>query len=320
MSAGYKRHGKHRKLRIRPAALVIAAVVLLGVFGVLIGLRSGERKREALEADRKSQMEQAAEEEAAALAAEEAAREAEEERLAAEEAEKARDAERERTKALLESQAKQANSEDAEIIKNVASLGIPDVGLYAAETAVVPEEIELGHLICIDPTSTGDSSVNLTIALKLQGVLESRGYRVVMTRTSTESEPGGLERAGIAQGSGCEIMVSIQTNAAEDPGLMGCTAYGAAPGAEGLSEDTVARSQSLCNLTAAHISASTGCANRGYEAAASLNGSNWTTLPWAIVSAGFVSSPAEAANLAQDDYQNRVAAGIANGIDAYFAG
>ena len=37
-----------------------------------------------------------------------------------------------------------------------------------------------------------------------------------------------------------------------------------------------------------------------------------------IIEMGFMSNPEEDQKMAQDDYQELIAAGIANGIDAYF--
>ena len=46
---------------------------------------------------------------------------------------------------------------------------------------------------------------------------------------------------------------------------------------------------------------------------------NWSEIPVTHVEMGFMSNPEEDQKMAQDEYQELIAGGIANGIDAYFA-
>ena len=49
-----------------------------------------------------------------------------------------------------------------------------------------------------------------------------------------------------------------------------------------------------------------------------MRGINWCKIPVSIVEMGFMSNPEEDQKMAQDDYQELIAGGIANGIDAYY--
>ena len=51
-----------------------------------------------------------------------------------------------------------------------------------------------------------------------------------------------------------------------------------------------------------------------------MTGINWATMPVSIVEMGFMSNSDEDLFLASDTGQNEIAQGLANGVDAYFAG
>ena len=50
-----------------------------------------------------------------------------------------------------------------------------------------------------------------------------------------------------------------------------------------------------------------------------MTGINWSKIPVAIIEMGFMSNPDEDRKLVSDDYQKKLAEGMANGVDVYFS-
>lgn len=70
-------------------------------------------------------------------------------------------------------------------------------------------------------TGSPEYELNLAVALKLQELLEQRGYRVVMTRTDNDVNLSNRARAELAAREGGDIFVRIHANGSEDPAALG---------------------------------------------------------------------------------------------------
>ena len=66
-------------------------------------------------------------------------------------------------------------------------------------------------------------------------------------------------------------------------------------------------------------SAATGFANLGVQYYDNMSGINWSTVPVTILEMGFMTNENDDRQMNDQAFQETMAEGIANGIDAYFS-
>ena len=81
-----------------------------------------------------------------------------------------------------------------------------------------------------------------------------------------------------------------------------------------------ADSQRLSALVLDSLTASTGCKKERVWETDTMSGINWSKIPVTIVEMGYMTNPEEDRKMADEDYRQLMASGIADGIDAYFGG
>ena len=153
-----------------------------------------------------------------------------------------------------------------------------------------------------------EADINLSISLKLKSILEGNGYRVIMKRTNN-SGMSNQDIVNMANASGANLFVSVHCNSSLNPAIQGIETYWSASNPSGGS------SQFATSIYNAVVQA-TGRPGRVLRSGEFIV-TKYTTMPAALVECGFLSNPEEAQMLNSDDYQNRAAQGIANGIHAY---
>lgn len=180
-----------------------------------------------------------------------------------------------------------------------------------------------------------EKDVTLSVGLEVAKLLESRGFKVCMTRRSDE-DVGLDERTSRANISEAALLVSIHANASKQPKAHGIETFFLTPSLfTRLSEapdwhDTVmkyyreflyANGKKLAHHLHRNVLGVMHVANqrsdRKVKAAASqiLVGSQ---IPAALIEIGFLSHPQEAQLLADTQYQRLVAGGICKGIVDYY--
>ncbi len=164
----------------------------------------------------------------------------------------------------------------------------------------------------------GEYQLNLDVSLKLQEVLEERGYRVVMTRTDNDTAISNAERALLAAEEGAEVYVRIHANGSDDHGVQGALSMCPSqdnPYVSELYSESMRLSESLLDA----YCAATGFEDRGVQYTDTMTGINWSRVPVTILEMGFMTNEHDDLAMADDEFQQTMAEGIADGIDAYFA-
>lgn len=158
--------------------------------------------------------------------------------------------------------------------------------------------------------------LTLMVAEKLRDELESRGYRVMMVRESNDVNISNSERAQMANDAGADAFIRIHANGSEDASVQGAmTICQTASNPYNASLYEQSRRLSDCVLDA--LVEETGCRKQYVWETDTMSGINWCMVPVTIVEMGYMTNPDEDMLMATEAYQNKIAVGIANGVDAY---
>ncbi len=166
-------------------------------------------------------------------------------------------------------------------------------------------------------TGVKEYDLNLTYAQLLKTELEARGYKVTMTRETSDIDLSNMKRAELANGAEASAVIRIQMNESENPRLAGAMAV-CMPEYSEYNGELYAESHAFCTWVLDGLISATGCGNRGIYETTGMTFVNWTDIPCCVVSVGFLSNEEEEQNLISSEYQRKVIDGLADGIDKYF--
>ena len=171
---------------------------------------------------------------------------------------------------------------------------------------------------CGVATGINEYELNLAVSLKVRDILEERGYDVYMIRETHDVNISNSERAKLAAQNGADILVRVHANGDSNQSVYGALTMAPSSRNTYLSGDVVSKSQKLSQKMIAAFCKDTGAKNRDVIYTDSMSGINWSTIPVTIIELGFMSNPSEDRLMATEDYRNKMAQGIADGIDAYY--
>lgn len=158
--------------------------------------------------------------------------------------------------------------------------------------------------------------LTLMVAQKLEAELLERGYQVIMVRTSHDVDMSNSERAQVANDAAADAFIRIHANGSENTSVHGAMTI-CQTASNPYNADFYEQSKSLSEKVLDSLVAETGCKKQYVWETDTMSGINWCQVPVTIVEMGYMTNPEEDTLMATEDYQEKIADGIANGIDQF---
>ncbi|MBR5509683.1 MAG: N-acetylmuramoyl-L-alanine amidase [Lachnospiraceae bacterium] len=165
-------------------------------------------------------------------------------------------------------------------------------------------------------TGLKEYELNLQVALKLEKILQERGYEVLMVRTVHEVNMSNSERAAVANEADADVFIRIHANGSDNSSVNGAMTI-CQTRSNPYNGELYEQSRALSDCVLEAFVEKTGAKKQRVWETDTMSGINWANVPTTIVEMGYMTNPTEDQNMASEEYQDLMAEGMADGIDRF---
>ncbi len=211
----------------------------------------------------------------------------------------------------------------------ICFLTLSSCSSHKSQTAMTPIQLSLpkptpkDHLIVLDPGHGGydlgtnskqcnEKNIALATAILTKKHLSDMGYKVLLTRSRDVFIPL-KQRAEIANKTKSHLFVSLHFNSAPSPDAAGIEVYYF----ESRNKWRATSSKKVAKDVLSNLLSATGAASRGVKSG-NFHVIRETNMPAILVEGGFLTNKDEKKLLTNQKYLDKIARGVAEGVNKYF--